>query len=130
MASIETMSARAEITFGNRVRIRTTPQATAAGLAGELGEVRGETTPSVTGVDVIGSTESDRALHVHVDHLDRGAWFSVDMLEFIDHGPGTVITLDGVGTQWKREPTGEWVESKRVLPPREWWPWLRRFVKR
>jgi hypothetical protein len=95
-----------------------------------LGEVRGETTPSVTGVEVIGSTESDRALHVHVDRLDHGAWFSVDMLEFIDHGPGTVISLDGVGTQWKRHQTGEWVESRRVLPPREWWPWLRRLVKR
>ena len=124
------MSAQAEITFGDRVRIRSTPQAIAAGLAGELGEVRGETTPSVTGVEVIGPTAADRALHVHVDHLDRGAWFSVDMLEFIDRGPGTIITLDGVGTQWKREATGEWVESRRVLPPREWWPWLRRFVKR
>lgn len=117
------------ISFGDHVRIRRHPDTEATGLADQVGEVRGVTTPSVTAVDVIGRSESDCAFNVHVEHLNREAWFSPELLEFIDHAPGTTITLAGVPKTWTRTNDGEWAESPRRLAPREWWPRLQRVLR-
>jgi hypothetical protein len=42
-----------QISFGDNVRVRATPETTARGLAGAAGQVQGVTTPSVTNVDVV-----------------------------------------------------------------------------
>ncbi|HEX3466808.1 MAG TPA: hypothetical protein VHT05_01780 [Candidatus Elarobacter sp.] len=78
------------------------------GLAGRIGAVHGWTTPSSTGVDVIGSAESDYALSVQFEGRDGSLWFSEDLLEFVDHGAGTTVTLDGADKKWVRTESGSW----------------------
>ena len=81
------------------------------GLAGLSGQVYGHTTPSVTNVDVIGRATNDFAINVHLDDRGEAYWFAPDLLEFIDHGAGTEITLDGVPKKWVRTSAGDWEET-------------------
>lgn len=61
------------ISFGDRVRVRQTPATRAAGVAGLVGEVYGETTPSVTGIKVTGSMRQPTRIRAsrakHLVHL-------------------------------------------------------------
>jgi hypothetical protein len=82
-------------------------------LAGREGQVFGLTTPSSTGVSVIGSSADDFAVNVHFDELNDSFWFSEDLVEVVDHGEGTVIRLDGQDTAWVRVADGTWKESDR-----------------
>ena len=113
------------IGFGDSVRVLAAPVTEAAGLAGLQGQVLGETTPSVTGVDVVGSAVSDYAINVHFEELDRSIWFAPDLLELVDHAPGTTITLDGldgVDKRWTRAADGEWIEEPIESSKRKpWW---------
>jgi hypothetical protein len=117
------MSSDPPISFGDNVRVRSAPETEARGLAGLAGNVRGETTPSVTAVEVIGEPATDFALCVHFDGRDEDLWFAPQLLEFVDHAPGTTIRLEGVPKQWVRTATGEWQEipdpEKRDRKP--WW---------
>ncbi len=99
------------ISFGDKVRVRVTPQTEQASLAGLEGQVYGETTPSVTGVDVIGEPESDFAINVHFEARGDSLWFTPDLLELIDHAAGTEIRLKGVDKKWTRTPDGGWLEE-------------------
>ena len=82
----------------------------------------GETTPSVTGVDVVGSADRDYAINVHFEELGQTHWFAPGLLELVDHAPGTTITLDGVDKQWTRTADGAWVEESVESPKRKpWW---------
>ena len=38
-------------------------------------------------------------------------WFAEALGEFVDHPPGTEITLDGVAKKWIRTKNGEWPEE-------------------
>ena len=98
------------ISFGDRVRVRATPATGAAGLAGLVGDVYGETTPSVTGVKIIGSLKEDYAVNVHFEGREGEFWFNPDDLEFVDHAPGTAVTLKGVDKKWVRTESGQWEE--------------------
>jgi len=95
-------------------------------MSGHLGEV---TTPSVTGVQVLGESAEDCAFNVYIESVDRDAWFSRELLEFVDHAAGTTMTLTGIPKIWTRTNTGEWSESARRLPAREWWAWLRNALR-
>ena len=99
--------------FADRVRIRSSEETRRLGLAGLEGVVYGWTTPSVTGVEVVGDRGDDHAVNVHLDERDEGFWFAEDLIETIDHGAGTVVTLDGVDKEWVRLPNGEWQERLR-----------------
>ncbi len=111
------------ISFGDNVRVRVTVETTSAGVAGLEGHVYGETTPSVTGVEVFGDLKSDLALHVHCEARDDGLWFAPDLLELVDHAPGTEIRIKGVDKKWARTPDGEWVEESTTDTPlkKPWW---------
>lgn len=109
------------IGFGDSVRVLTTAVTEEAGVAGLQGQVYGETTPSVTDVDVIGSADDDYAINVHFEDEADGLWFAPDLLELVDHAPGTIIRLDGVLKEWTRSADGEWVE--RSLEPSAKKPW-------
>jgi hypothetical protein len=98
------------IGFGDRVRVRATPAIEAAGLAGLVGDVYGETTPSVTGVQIVGDLKEDYAVNVHFEQREGEFWFNPDDLEFVDHAPGTTITLKGIDKKWVRTESGEWEE--------------------
>lgn len=95
-------------TFGDRVRIVSAPATVDAGWADREGTCLGWTTPSVSGVEVIGLTESDFAVNVGVEmNWGVNAWFDTSLVEVIDHSPGTVIR---VGDQSLiRDADGNWI---------------------
>jgi hypothetical protein len=108
--------------FGDNVRIRSSVETESSGVAGLLGQVYGQTTPSVSGVGVIGELESDYAINVFFEDRQESFWFAPALVEFIDHAPGTEITLDGVAKKWVRTETGEWEEeSVEMKSTKPWW---------
>jgi hypothetical protein len=112
------------ISFGDNVRVRATPLTHELELADMVGQVYGETTPSVTNVKVIGEIQEDYAINVFFDDQKESFWFAPELLELIDHAPGTEIRLDGVPKKWVRTASGEWAESniedsENVRKP--WW---------
>lgn len=111
------------ISFGDTVRVQSTSTTKAAGFANLIGTVYGETMPSVSGVDVIGDISDDYAINVHFDALDTSAWFEPTLLQFVDHGAGQEITLDGVDKKWVRNDDGEWLEQpgNTFSKKRPWW---------
>ncbi len=56
-----------------------------------------------------GSSE-DLAINVFVEERKEGFWFSPDLLEFVDHAPGTEVVLKGVPKKWVRLVSGERME--------------------
>lgn len=100
--------------FADRVRIRASEETVRLGLAGREGIVYGWTTPSVTGVQVIGDRGEDYAVNVHFDDLGEGFWFADHLVELIDHNAGVVARLDGSETEWVRRSDGEWEERPRT----------------
>ena len=75
------------LSFGDNVRVRATPATENVGVAGRAGNIHGVTTPSVTGVEVVGGLAGDQAFNVFFDELNKGFWFAPELLEFVDHGP-------------------------------------------
>ena len=62
---------------------------------------------------MIGSPADDYAVNVHIDELDDSFWLSEDLVEMVDNGAGTVISLEGQDSEWVRLPNGEWEERPR-----------------
>lgn len=114
--------------LGDHVRIRRTPETEAAGYAGLAGAVHGFTTPSVTEVPVIGGAADDYALDVYFEDRDEGAWFAPGLVEFVDHGAGTEITIGANPTKkFVRNAQGGWDELPiHPTPPGGWLQRLRR----
>ena len=118
------MNPEPAISFGDNVRVLTTPLTRELGLAGMAGQVYGETTPSVTNAEVIGEVRGDYAIDVFFDERKESFWFAPELLEFIDHAPGTEVRLDGVPKKWVRTAAGEWAESDADDSPlvrKPWW---------
>ena len=105
------------ISFGDHVRVAATPVTTQLGLAGLVGQVYGETTPSVTGITVIGESAADYAINVQLEDQEDSIWFAPQLLEFIDHAAGTEITIGS--KRLVRDASGEWMEPVRAGKP--WW---------
>jgi hypothetical protein len=83
------MSSKRPISFRDKVRVLVTPETQARGVAGLVGVVYGETTPSVTVVEVIGKLANDYAVNVVFDGNSETYWFAPELLEFAD-GSGFV----------------------------------------
>lgn len=96
--------------FGDNVRVKESPETRALGIAGRLGSVCGFTTPSITNVDVVGSRTEDLAYSVNIEELNQQFWLAPDLIEFVDHGEGVEMRLDGVPMTWRREADGSWTE--------------------
>jgi len=109
------------VSFGDNVRIRVSKETEAAGVAGLEGQVYGETTPSVTGVEVIGTLSSDFAINVHFDERDEAYWFAPELVEFLDHAAGTEIRFNGVDKRWIRTEDGDWKEESVGREKKPWW---------
>ncbi len=90
----------------DNVRIRVTPSTEAAGVAGRIGNVAGFTTPSMTGVEVIGEVKEDLAFSVMFENPHMQLWFAPDLLEFVDHAPGLKIEIGK--TKLTRRADGSW----------------------
>jgi hypothetical protein len=109
-------------TFGDRVRILPSAETEGKGIAGLVGQVYGQTTPSVTGVEVIGELRTDYAINVFFDDRQESLWFARELVEFVDHAPGTVVTVEGAGKKWVRTESGEWrEESLEKKSAKPWW---------
>ena len=98
------------ITFGDRVRVRLSDVTERLGIAGQTGIVHGSTTPSVTGVDVIGTPSNDLAIAVALEQQTKELWFAEELLEFVDHAAGT--TAEIAGRKLIRDERGVWREAK------------------
>ena len=99
------------ISFGDRVRILSSPETESMGVVGLIGQVFGKTILSVTNIEVIGETSADYAFNVFFEERTESFWFAPELVEFTDHSPGTEITLDGVAKKWVRTESGEWREE-------------------
>lgn len=107
------------IGFGDNVLVLSTPETEKHGIAGIRGNVHGETTPSVTNVDVIGEVTDDYALHVQPDNEDtKGFWIVSSLLEFVDHAPGTEMIVGNIRAVRRKD--GGWEET-RISPKKPWW---------
>ena len=108
--------------FGDNVRIRPSVETESKSVAGLIGHVYGQTTPSVTGVEVIGELTSDYAINVFFEDRQESFWFCPTLVEFLDHAPGTEITIQGVAKKWVRTESGEWQEeSTATKSAKRWW---------
>jgi hypothetical protein len=103
----------AAVSFGDNVRVRSTPLTERLGFANLVGSVFGETTASVTGVEVIGDSEGNRAINVFFEDRKKGFWFAPELLEFVDHAPGAEIRLDG----FRKSGSGQRRATGRRLTP-------------
>ncbi len=110
------------IAFGDTVRILSSPETDAIGVSGKTGQVYGETTPSVTSVDVIGHNTDDFAINVSIEGVEEQYWFASNLLEFVDHAEGTEIIIGN--HRAVRRADGNWDESK-ITPERKWWQFWR-----
>lgn len=95
--------------FGDNVRVATTPQTVSLGIAGRMGQIYGFTTPSITDVEVIGSSGEDSAFNVQLEGDSRTLWLAPALLEFVDHAPGTEITVGN--KRLVRSANGDWIEQ-------------------
>lgn len=107
-------------TFGNKVRIKRTPETEDKGLADKEGEVYGQTTPSMMEFEVIGTLTEDIAINVHFEELGESFWFAEDLIEHLDKGEGTEITLDGIDKKWTKRENEEWIEEN-TKQENKWW---------
>jgi hypothetical protein len=110
------------ISFGDTVRIISAPETIALGVAGKTGQVYGETTPSVTAVDVVGQLTEDFAINVCVSGVEEQYWFAPNLLEFVDHSAGTEIIIGN--SRAVRRADGSWEESK-INAGKTWWQFWR-----
>jgi hypothetical protein len=94
--------------LGDIVRILRTSETEAAGYAGRSGTCYGFTTPSVTGVAVVGTSPDDEALNVAFDD-GTSAWFDPALVEFVDVDAGQSAVIGD--KRFVRLPSGEWVED-------------------
>ncbi len=98
----------ANVSYGDNVRILRTAETERLGIADRVGNVYGETTPSESGVEVIGKPEADYALNVYFDTLDSSYWLAPNLLEFVSHAPGTEVHVHGSPFKSVRQPDGTW----------------------
>ena len=96
--------------FGDRVRVKRTPETVSAEVADMEGDVYGFTTPSATGVPVIGGAPDDRAINVYFEALSSDRWFRPDLLEFLDHNAGTEMVVGNMKAV--RQADGSWIETR------------------
>ena len=82
-----------------------------------IGVCYGMTTPSVTGVEVVGGAPNDVALNVHFDDEEvPDAWFAPELVVLVDHGVGSRAT---VGDQaFVKTEGGDWVPQPPAPPSR------------
>lgn len=94
--------------LGDIVRILSTADTVAAGYADRTGKCHGFTTPSVTGVQMIGPATEDVALNVDFGDGESG-WFDPSLVIVVDVDAGQTASI---GDKWfVRAPNGDWIEA-------------------
>lgn len=101
--------------FGDRVRILESPETIAAGVAGMEGSIYGWTTPSLSGVSVVGGAPDDYALNVNISLTGQNLWFRPDLVELLHHNAGFEIVVKN--KKAIRQANDSWVEMENDLDP-------------
>jgi hypothetical protein len=99
------------ISFGDTVRVVSAPETERIGIGGKTGPVYGETTPTISGADVIGTLTRDFTLNVYFEDMQQSFWLAEHLVELIDHGEVTTMTVDGSDKVLVRRADGEWIEK-------------------
>jgi hypothetical protein len=120
----------AHISYGDNVRVLHTTETERLGIAELIGNVYGETTPSETKVEVIGKLEFDYAVHVYFESLNLSYWFAPQMLEFVNHAPGTEIHVHGSPFKSVRQSDGTWKDLPIEVAADSWIVRLLRRIRR
>ncbi len=82
-----------------------------SGHANLVGVCYGMTTPSATGVGVIGDTPDDVALNVHFENdAAADAWFAPDLVLLVDPAVGSRATVGD--RSFVKTAEGEWVSDQ------------------
>lgn len=110
----------ADISYGDNVRIVRTPETERLGIAEMIGNVYGEATPSEEKLQVIGEPASDYALNVYFEKLDRSYWLAPQLLEFVDHAPGTEVFVHGSSFKSVHQRDGTWKQVPLHPGRRSW----------
>jgi hypothetical protein len=97
------------ISIGDTVRVVSSSDAPKE-LSGRVGQVYGQTSPSATGIKVIGKMVSDTAYNVQFPEIKGIFWLAPKLLEFVDHAPDTQISIGK--KSFIRNASGEWEEGK------------------
>jgi hypothetical protein len=93
--------------IGDNVRIVGSEPMSALGYADRVGVFYGFTSPSVTGVEVVGEITEDVAFAVDFGDGTETVWFSPHLVELVDQAPGITAT---VGDQeFVKGDDGRWV---------------------
>jgi hypothetical protein len=95
--------------LGDIVEIAASPDTVEAGFAGRRGTCYGFTTPSVTGVDVIGGDGGDFALSVGFDDGTSG-WFHPSLVSFVSVNAGQIAIVGD--KRFVRAADGRWIPER------------------
>lgn len=98
------------ISFGDKVRVRANSSTENHGIAGQTGVVCAFTTPSQTGVKVIGDTLDDNAVAIMIEGNSEPLWLAEDLLDLVDHQAGTTVKVGG--RYLIRNAKGEWEDTQ------------------
>jgi hypothetical protein len=100
-----------EIAFGDNVSVVDAPPTRRSGHATRVGVCYGMTTPSVTGVEVIGDVVNDVALNVHFENdAVPDAWFAPQLVTLVDHAVGSHATVGD--HSFVKTADGAWVPTE------------------
>ncbi|MFT4913938.1 MAG: hypothetical protein ACI9YM_002549 [Brevundimonas sp.] len=99
----------------DEVRIASTSETEKSGHADAVGQLFGITTPSSTGVEVIGGVEANVAYNVDFDDRHETAWFAPGLVSFVARPE---VTLSIAGKTFTRPQDGDWRDE---VPSRPWW---------
>jgi hypothetical protein len=108
------------ISYGDNVRIQRTAETERLGIAEMIGNVYGETNPSESKVTVIGDVTSDYALNIYFEKLDASFWLAPQLLEFVNHAPGTEVFVHGSLFKSVHQRDGSWKQVS-LSPERQSW---------
>ena len=106
-----------KMSFGDNVHIVRTPATEERKVADLVGQIYGFTTPSVTGVEVIGGNSEDFAFNVFFEESQDSLWFARDLVEFVNHGAGTEASVTGSPFKFVRSADGDWIKQPKHSKP-------------
>jgi hypothetical protein len=114
-----------DIAFGDNVRIVDAEPTRRSGHSNMVGVCYGLTTPSATGVEVVGTSTGDAALNVHFEADEiPDAWFAPELVDLVDHAVGSKATVGT--TSFAKSADGDWIEERSTVEPTTRRRWFRR----
>jgi hypothetical protein len=99
-----------DLQIGDNVRALSAPETDALRVSGRVGTVYGQTVPSSSGVEIVGSASNDYAVSLFFEESGESYWFADHLVEFVDHGAGATVKLKGVDKEWVRMDDDTWEE--------------------